>query len=135
MQCSNTIRNDSSLEATHTTGCLHVQSNKLPGDFLQYLDAVGWVLRPVKPTTESENRLQLDSVLTSVNIDHLTTVGRQYVSCGQRQPPLSGDPVNKMAVNYHKGETDPSGSRVWWISLSLRDIFVPPYRQCLTGSS
>ena len=40
-----------------------------------------------------------------------------------------------MTVNYHEGETDPSGSRVWWISLSLRDIFVPPYRQCLTGSS
>jgi len=27
--------------------------------------------------------------------------------CGQRQPPLSGAPVNKMAVNYHEGETDP----------------------------
>jgi len=61
--------------------------------------------------------------------------GWQYVSCGQRQPPLSGAPVNKMAVNYHEGETDTSGFRVWWNSLSLRDIFVPPYRQCLTGSS
>jgi len=44
-------------------------------------------------------------------------------------------PVNKMAVNYHEGETDPSGFRVWWNSSSLRDIFVPPYRQCLTSSS
>ena len=61
--------------------------------------------------------------------------GWQYVSCGQRQPPLSGAPVNKMAANYHDGETDPSGFRVWWNSSSLRDIFVPPYRQCLTGSS
>jgi len=61
--------------------------------------------------------------------------GWQYVSCGQRQPPLSGAPVNKMAVNYHEGETDPSGFRVWSISSSLWDIFVPPYRQCLTGSS
>jgi len=59
--------------------------------------------------------------------------GRQYVSCGQRQPPLSGAPVNKMAVNYHEGETDPSRSRVWWISSSLRDIFVPPYRQLPDG--
>jgi len=61
--------------------------------------------------------------------------GRQYVSCGQRQPPSSGAPVNKTAVNYHEGETDPSGFRVWLISSSLRDIFVPPYRQCQTGSS
>jgi len=59
--------------------------------------------------------------------------GWQYVSCGQRQPPLSGAPVNKMAVNYHKGETDPSRFRVWWNSLSLRDIFVPPYRQLSDG--
>jgi len=41
---------------------------------LQYLDTVSWVFRPVKPTTESENRLQLGSLSTSVNIDHLTTV-------------------------------------------------------------
>jgi len=61
--------------------------------------------------------------------------GRQYVSCGQRQPPLSGAPVNKMAVNYHEGEMDPSGFAVWWNSSSLWDIFVPLYRQCLTGSS
>jgi len=52
--------------------------------------------------------------------------GRQYVSCGQRQSPLSGAPVNKMAVDYHEGETDPYGLRVWWNSSSLRDIFVPP---------
>ena len=39
---------------------------------LQYCDAVGWVFWPVKPTTEPENRLQLDSLSTSVNIDHLT---------------------------------------------------------------
>ena len=38
-----------------------------------------------------------------------------------------------MAVNYHEGETDPSGFRVWWNSSSLRDIFVPPYRQLLDG--
>jgi len=47
--------------------------------------------------------------------------GRQYVSCGQWQPPLTGAPVNKMAVNYHEGETDPSGFRVWLNSSSLRD--------------
>jgi len=35
---------------------------------------------------------------------------------------LSGAPVNKMAVKYHEGETDPSGFRVWWNSSSLRDI-------------
>jgi len=50
----------------------------------------------------------------------------QVNNCGQWQPPLSGAPVNKMAVNYHKGETDPSGFRVWWNSSSLRDISVPP---------
>ena len=43
----------------------------------------------------------------------------------QQQPALSGAPVNKMAVNYHEGEMDPSRSRVWWNSSSLRDIFVP----------
>jgi len=41
---------------------------------LQYFDAVGWVFWPVKPTTESENRLQLGSLSTSVNIDRLTMV-------------------------------------------------------------
>jgi len=41
---------------------------------LTYCDAVGWVFRPVKPTTESENRLQLDSVSTSVSIDRLAMV-------------------------------------------------------------
>jgi len=59
--------------------------------------------------------------------------GRQYISCGQQRPPFSGAPVNKMAVNYHEGETDPSGFRVWWISSSLRDIFVPPHRQLPDG--
>jgi len=39
-----------------------------------------------------------------------------------------------MAVNYHEGETDPSGFRDWWNSSSLQEIFVPPYRQCLSGS-
>jgi len=34
-------------------------------------------------------------------------------------------PVNKIAVNYHEGEMDPSGFRVWWNFSSLRDIFVP----------
>jgi len=61
--------------------------------------------------------------------------GRQYVSCGQQQPPSSGAPVNKMAVIYHEGERDPSRFSVWWNSSSLRDIFVPPYTQRLTGSS
>ena len=41
---------------------------------LQYLDVVGWVFRPVKPTTKSENRLQLDSLSSFVNINRLTTV-------------------------------------------------------------
>jgi len=59
----------------------------------------------------------------------------QYVSCGQWQPPLSDAPVIRTAVNYHEGEIDPSGFRVWWNSSCLRDIFVSPYRQCLTGSS
>jgi len=55
-------------------------------------------------------------------------------SCpGQRQPPLSGAPVNKMAVNYHEGKTDPSGFRVWWNSSSLQDISVPSYRQLPDG--
>jgi len=51
--------------------------------------------------------------------------GRQYVSCGQQQPPLSGAAVNKTAVNYHDGEMDPSGFRVRWNSSSLRDICPP----------
>ena len=42
--------------------------------FEQYFDAVGWVFRPVKPTTETENRLQLDSLSTSVDVDRLTMV-------------------------------------------------------------
>jgi len=59
--------------------------------------------------------------------------GWQYVSCKQWQPPLSGAPVNKMAVNYHEGEIDPSGFRVWLNSSYLRDIFVPQYRQLPDG--
>ena len=41
---------------------------------LQYFDAVGWVFWPVKPTIESENGLQLDSLSTSVNINRLSMV-------------------------------------------------------------
>jgi len=42
---------------------------------------------------------------------------------------LEWHPINKVAVklNYHEGETDPSGFRVWWISSSLRDIPPPPH--------
>ena len=58
--------------------------------------------------------------------------GWQYVSCGQWQLPLSGAPVNKMAVNYHEGETDPSRCRV---SSSLWDIFVPPPLPLHIGSA
>jgi len=55
---------------------------------VQYYDAIGWVFWAVKPTTESENRLQLDSLSTSStrSFDN----GRQHISCGQRQPPSSG---------------------------------------------
>jgi len=102
--------------------------------FLQYYDAVGWVFWPIKPTTESENRLQLGSLSISVSIDRLTMVDNTS-AVGNDSRPWVVPPVNKMAVNYHKGETDPSGFRVWLISSSLRDIFVPPYRQCLTDSS
>jgi len=72
--------------------------------------------------------------LTSVNIKHLTTVDNTS-AVGNNSRPWVVPSVNKMAVNYHKGETDPSRFRVWWNSSSLWDIFVPPYRQCLTGSS
>jgi len=105
----------------------------LPKCFLQYFDAVGWVFwskthyRVGEPTAA----WQFVDIRRHRSFDN----GRQYVSCGQRQPPLSGATVNKMAVNYHEGETDSFGFRVWWNSSSLMDIFVPPYRQCLTGSS
>jgi len=65
----------------------------------------------------------------------------QYVNCGQRQPPLSDAPVNKMAVNYHEGETDPSGSKRILLDPESGEIphlfgtFCPRYRQCLTGLS
>ena len=36
-----------------------------PLPLLQYFDAVGWVFWPIKPTTESENQLQLGSLSTS----------------------------------------------------------------------
>ena len=48
---------------------------------------------------------------------------------------MSGAPVNKMAVNYHEGEMDPSGSRVWWNSPSLPDILSPHIGNSLMGSS
>jgi len=90
-------------------------------------------LRPVKPTTESENRLQLGSLSTSVNIDRLTMVDK-YISCGQRQPPLSGAPVNKWLSTIMRGRQIPPDSESGWIP-HLFWTSVPPYRQCLTGSS
>jgi len=53
---------------------------------LQYFDAVGWVFWPVKPTTESENRLQLDSVSTSVNIDCLSMVDNKSAVVNDSRP-------------------------------------------------
>jgi len=90
---------------------------------LLYFNAVGWVFWPVKPTTESENRLQLDSLSTSVNIDHLIMVDNtsavdwsrlwshptcwRYINKNnnnrQRQPPLSGAPVNKTGCQLSRG--------------------------------
>ena len=53
---------------------------------LQYLDAVGWVFWPVKPTTESENWLQLGSLSTSVNIDRLTMVDNTSAAGNDSRP-------------------------------------------------
>jgi len=60
--------------ATLAVLCCCIGSKYWRKCFLQYFDAVGWVFWPVKRTRESENRLQLDSVLMSVNIDCLTMV-------------------------------------------------------------
>jgi len=102
---------------------------------LQYLDAVGWVFWPVKPTTESENWLQLDSLSTSVNIDHLTMVNNTSAVGNDSRPWVVPQSIKWLSIIMRERRIHPSGFRVWWNSSSLRDIFVPPYRQRLTGSS
>jgi len=60
--------------------------------------------------------------------------GWQYVSCGQRQPPLSGAPVNKWLSTITTERRIPPDSESGGIP-HLFGTSVPPYRQCLTGSS
>ena len=47
--------------------CEELQLIDMAYGLLQYCDAVGWVFWPVKPTTESENQLQLDYLSTSMS--------------------------------------------------------------------
>ena len=100
---------------------------------LQYFDAVGWVFWPVKPTTESENRLQLGSLSTSVNIDRLTMVDSTSAVGNDSRPWVVPQSIKWLSTIMRERRIPPDS--VWWISSSLRDIFVPRYRQCLTGSS
>jgi len=109
---------------------LHIYSH-----VLQYFDAVGWVFWPVKPTTESENRLQLDSLSTSHHQHRLFDNGWQYVSCGQWQPPLSGAPVNKWLSTTTRERRIPPDSESGGIPHLFGTSLSPQYRQCLTGSS
>ena len=97
-------------------------------------DAVGWVIWPVKPTTESENRLQLGSLSTSVNIDRLTMV----------------DNTSAVGNDSHPWVVPQS---IKWLSTITRERWIPPdldlggfphlfgtslyphIGSCLTGSS
>jgi len=68
--------------------------------FLQYFDAVGWVFRPVKPTTESENRLQLDSLSSFVNIDHLTMVDNTSAVGNDSRPWVVPQSINGCHLSW-----------------------------------
>ena len=90
-----------------------------------------------KPTTELENRPHSVSITIKIIVqqcsslaDHLTTF--HNLSDEGNDSRLRMVP---QLIKRREGETDLSGSRVWWNSSYLRDIFVPPYKQCLTGSS
>jgi len=54
--------------------------------------------------------------------------GRQFVSCGQRQPPLSGAPVNKWLSTITMERRIPPDAESGGIPhlFVLRDIFIPP---------
>jgi len=99
---------------------------------LQYYDAVGWVFWLVKPTRVGEPTAAWQFV--DIRLHWSFDNGWQYVSCGQRQPPLSGAPVNKWLSTIMRERWIPLDSESGGIP-HLFGTSVPPYRQCLTGSS
>jgi len=102
-------------------------------DILQYLDAVGWVFWPVKPTTESENRLQLDSLSTSVNIHRLTVVDNTSAVGNDSRPWVVPQSIKWLSTITRERWIPPDSE-----SGGIPHLFgtsVPPYRQCLTDSS
>ena len=123
-------------------GCLAVPTSvssettppKLMADLLlQYFDAVGWVFWPVKPTTESENRLQLDSVSTFVYTDCLTMVDNTSAVGNDSSPWVVPQSIKWLSTITRQRCIPPDSE-----SGGIPHLFgtsVPPYRQCLTGSS
>ena len=100
---------------------------------LQYIDAVGWVFWPVKPTTESENRLQLDSLSTSVNIDRLTMVDNMSAVGNDSRPWVVPQSIKWLSTIMRERRIRPDSESGW-----IPHFFgtsVSSYRQCLTGSS
>ena len=91
---------------------------------LQYLAAGGCVFWPVKPTTESQNRLQLDSLSISVNINRLTMVDNTSAVGNDSRPWVMPQSIKWLSTITR--EMDPSRFRVWWNSSSLWGIFCPP---------
>ena len=102
--------------------------------FLQYFDAVAWVCWPVKPTTESENRLQLDSLSTSVDIDRLTMVDNTS-AVGNDSRPWVVPPVNKWLSTITRERRIPPDSEFGGIPHLFGTSLFPHIGSCLTGSS
>jgi len=67
---------------------------------LQNFDAVGWVFWPVKPSTESENRLQLGSLSTSVNIDRFTVVDNTLAVGNDSRPWVVPQLINGCQLSW-----------------------------------
>ena len=102
-------------------------------DATPVFDAVGWVFWPVKPTTESENWLQLDSVSTSLNIDRLTMVDNMSAAGNDSRPQVVLQSI-KWLLTITRGRRIPPDSESGGIP-HLFGTSVPPYRQRLPGSS
>jgi len=83
-----------------------------------YFDAVGWVFWPVKPTTESENQLQLHSLSTSVNIDRLTMVDNTSAVGNDSRPRVVPQLINGCQLPWGRDGSFPIQSLVEFLIFS-----------------
>jgi len=67
---------------------------------LRSVITIGWVFWPVKPTTESENGLQLDSLSSSVNINHLTMVDNTSAVGNNSRPWVVSQSINGCQLSW-----------------------------------